>query len=120
MAAANAKGSAIQPIEIFRVGSHTAMNGDVLDVTPQMLEQVAAGYDPARHEAPLVIGHPKTDAPAMGWVKSLHVENDGLFATVDQLEPEFAELVRQGRFKKISGSFWTPGTTGNPVPGSLR
>lgn len=119
MLTGNQAGGTIEPLEIFRVGSHTAMSGEVLDVTVDILRAAADSYDPARHEAPLVIGHPKIDAPAMGWVKSLSYKNGGLFATVDQLEPEFAELVRQGRFKKISGSFWMPGAPGNPVPDAL-
>jgi hypothetical protein len=74
-------------------------------------------YDPALHEAPLVIGHPKHDAPAAGWVQSLDAAGEGLIATPAQVDPAFAELVAQGSFKKISASFYHPDSPSNPVPG---
>ena len=77
----------------------------------------ANAYDPARHEAPLVIGHPRADAPAWGWVGGLTADGGGLFAAPRQLDPAFAEMVRAGRFKKVSASFYTPDSPHNPVPG---
>ena len=58
-------------IHIFKSGTHTAMNGKRMPFTSAELAACAAAYDPAVHEAPLVIGHPTHDAPAYGWVKSL-------------------------------------------------
>jgi glycerophosphoryl diester phosphodiesterase len=47
----------------------------------------AAAYDPARHEAPIVIGHPATDDPAWGWIKSLTFSDGVLIAEPDQALP---------------------------------
>lgn len=91
-----------QIIHIFRPGRHTAMQGTTIDFGESDLIATANAYDPARHEAPLVIGHPAADAPAWGWVGSLTADADGLFATPRQLDPAFAEMVRAGRFKKVS------------------
>ena len=109
--------STTKPLQIFKPGTHTAMRGDVLSFSESDMAATAAAYDPAKHEAPLVIGHPKHDAPAYGWVKSLAVQGGALEAEPAQLDPEFAELVAQGRFKKISASFYRPDSPLNPVPG---
>lgn len=105
------------PIHIFRPGRHTAMQGQSLDFSEADLAATAAAYNPALHEAPLVIGHPEADAPAYGWVAGLTADPGGLFAAPRQLEPAFAEEVRSGRYKKVSASFYAPDSPHNPKPG---
>ncbi|AGW12835.1 hypothetical protein [Megalodesulfovibrio gigas] len=108
-------------LTIFRSGTHTAMDGQELHFSDADLTATAAAYDPAKHEAPLVIGHPATDAPAYGWVKSLtvHPGQSGLElgATSGPVAPEFAGAVNTGFYKKISASFYPPHAKSNPVPG---
>lgn len=106
-----------KPLHIFKPGRQTAMNGVVLDFSEADLAASAAAYDPALSQAPIVVGHPRTDAPAYGWVKSMAFGKDGLFADPEQVDPAFAELVNAGRYKKISASFYTPDSPNNPVPG---
>lgn len=106
-----------KPIQIFKAGKHTAGSGITLSFSETDLTASANAYDPAVHEAPLVIGHPKTDGPAYGWVKSLKFSEAGLEAEPDQVNADFAEMVKQGAFKKISASFYTPESSANPVPG---
>lgn len=103
-------------LEIFKPGRHTAMSGAVINFTEADLKATAEAYDPKLYEAPLVVGHPKLDAPAYGWVKSLAYSGT-LNAGPDQVDPEFAEMVNAGRFKKISASFFAPAAPGNPKPG---
>lgn len=103
-------------IEIFKPGRHVATSGKSLEFSDADLKATAAAYNPALHEAPLVIGHPKIDAPAYGWVKRLAYAG-GLEAEPTQVDPAFAEMVAAGRFKKISASFWEPGSPNNPQPG---
>lgn len=104
-------------LHIFKPGRQTAMSGVTLDFSESDLEASARAYDPAKHEAPIVIGHPKHDAPAYGWVKSLATASDGLNAEPHQVDANFAELVAAGRYKKISASFYLPDAPNNPVPG---
>lgn len=104
-------------LHIFKPGRQTAMSGVTLDFSESDLEASARAYDPAKHEAPIVIGHPKHDAPAYGWVKSLAAGVDGLNAEPHQVDANFAELVAAGRYKKISASFYLPDAPNNPVPG---
>jgi hypothetical protein len=65
------------------------------------------------------VGHPKTDAPAYGWVRALRADGGDLVAEPHQVEPAFAEMVQAGRFKKISASFYTPNHPSNPKPGAF-
>ncbi len=106
-------------IEIFRAGRHVDMSGREIEFTREDLAELASSYDPAVHEAPVVVGHPKTNAPAYGWVKRLTLDGDVLKAELGQLDPAFAELVEAGRYKKRSASFWLPKSKGNPTPGKL-
>lgn len=106
-------------IEIFRAGTHTAVDGRVVTFGDQDVADAAANYDPALSEAPMVVGHPKLDAPAYGWAKSLAVKNGVLYAEPHQVDADFAQLVNAGRFKKRSASFYLPDTPGNPTPGKL-
>jgi len=104
-------------IHIFTPGQHTAMSGLSLNFTEADLIASANAYDPALHEAPIVVGHPKADAPAYGWVKDLHYAAEGLQADPHQVDVAFSEMVTQGRFKKVSASFYMPDSPSNPVPG---
>ncbi len=108
----------MNPIEIFRAGTHTDSHGATLSFSESDLAATARAYDPAVSEAPIVVGHPKADAPAYGWIKSLSAEGGRLFATPDQVDPSFAEMVRAGRYKKLSASLYAPDSPANPSPGA--
>lgn len=105
------------PFEIFRPGTHTATSGRSIAFSDADVAAIAAAYDPALHEAPIVVGHPTDDAPAYGWVAGLQVDAGALRARPQQLDQAFAELVAQGRFKKVSASFYAPDSPTNPKPG---
>lgn len=104
-------------IQIFKPGKHTAMNGQAFAFSESDLAATVAAYDPAKHEAPLVVGHPKHDNPAYGWVRSLAFADSALQAEPIQVDTAFAEMVGRGAFKKISASFYSPDSPSNPVPG---
>ncbi len=106
-----------KPLEIFRTGTHTAVDGRTLEFTAAHLDDVVTSYDAASNQAPLVVGHPALDAPAYGWVKGLSVQGGLLYAEPEQVDPAFADLVNAGRFKKISASFYPPTWPSNPKPG---
>lgn len=106
-------------IDIFRAGKRSDANGNDVDITTEQLQQTVANYDPTLHEAPLVIGHPEDNAPAWGWVKKLKLDGDTLQAAVDEIDPDFADLVKTGKYKKISASFYLPDSPHNPKKGVL-
>jgi hypothetical protein len=104
-------------LQIFKPGTHTAMNGQQLTFSEADLLASAAAYNPALHEAPLVIGHPTVDAPAYGWVQKLEFADGTLQADPSQVDAAFADLVKAGSYKKMSASFFLPNAVGNPKPG---
>lgn len=104
-------------LAIFRAGTHTSVDGRTNTFTADDLATMAASYSQDVSPAPIVIGHPKLDAPAYGWAKRLVVDGDTLYAEPDQVEPQFAEMANAGRFKTISASVYLPDTPGNPTPG---
>lgn len=90
-------------IEIARTGRFTDMSGREVEITRSALERLAS-TDLAASPAPLVIGHPKTNAPAYGWVDGLKVAGEKLLARFRQVPEQVKELVRQDRYKRVSMS----------------
>ena len=108
----------MKKLEIFKAGKQIAGSGETLSFSEDDLRATVDAYDPALHEAPIVVGHHRDNAPAYGWIKSLQfAEGGSLHADTDQVMPEFAEMVQAGRFKKRSASFYKPDSPANPVPG---
>lgn len=93
-------------IPVFKTGRHTDAAGNERDWSEKDLDAIAAKYNPAEHEAPVVIGHPKDSAPAWGWVEGLKRQGEILYAKLKNLVPEFVDMVRQGLFKKRSMSLY--------------
>jgi hypothetical protein len=87
-----------QWIEVFRAGDYGAKG----KFTAADLDKIVANYDPAKHEAPVTLGHPQHDAPAYGWTESLQRVGDTILAKLKQVPDAFAQLVADGRFKKRS------------------
>lgn len=109
----------MRTFEIFKPGTHTSASGATLSFSEADLEASVAAYDPAKHEAPIVVGHPKDNLPAYGWVSRLEYADGALVATPKDVDPAFSEMVKAGRFKKRSASFYAPDAKNNPVPGTF-
>ncbi len=105
-------------IEVFRPGTFRPLEGDPITYSAADLRAIADAYDPETAPAPIVVGHPKTDAPAFGWVQSFDYADDRLFANLHEIDPAFSEAVKSGRYKKVSMAFFGPGQPHNPVPGT--
>lgn len=105
-----------QWIEIIVTGAHTDSTGKSVVVDAQFIEQAVKNYNPELHEAPAVVGHPKTDAPAYGWVCGLRANNEKLEALFCDTDPAFETLVKEGKFKKRSSAFYLDEAT---APGGL-
>lgn len=104
-------------IPVFKPGTHTAVDGRKITFTLDNCIDLAESYDPSLSEAPAVIGHPKLTAPAYAWAKSFEVKDGLVYATLDKVNPEFAEAVNAGSYKKRSLSIYLPDSPGNPKPG---
>lgn len=106
-------------LQIFKAGTFTAMDGQTYSFSEEQLSASAKAYDTTLHEAPIVVGHPSNDAsaPAYGWISSLSLKDGALEAKANQVDLQFAEMVKAGSYKKISASFYSPQAPSNPVPG---
>ena len=95
--------------EIFRTGKHTANNGNTKTYTEQDLDKIAESYNPKESEAPIVVGHPKDNSPAYGWIESIKRVGDRLVAKAKDIVPEFTEALKKGLYKKRSISLTPDG-----------
>lgn len=98
-------------IEIFRGGEQTNSNGVTKTFTETELNNIVEVYNRKvaknkTFEAPLVLGHPKTDEPAFGWVKKIEKRGEKIFAQVKQVNKEVKELVQKALYKKVSISLY--------------
>lgn len=107
----------MKPLHIFKPGKHTASDGTAIEFTEAMVQSLVSSYDPQLHEAPIVIGHPRDNGPAYGWVKALKLVGADVEAEPHQVHPAFAEMVAAGSFKKRSASLYSPDSPSNPKPG---
>lgn len=109
----------MKSFQIFKPGRHTASSGATLDFSEDALRAAVSAYDPELHEAPIVVGHPRDNGPAYGWIKSLNYDDGAISAEAQQVDADFAEMVQAGRFKKRSASWYLPDSPNNPKPGTL-
>lgn len=101
---------------IFRTGTFTARNGLQSTFGEGDLQNMVAAYDPKRRSAPLVLGHPKDDQPAMGQVQKLIFKDGGLYAQA-MVGAALEQLVKDRRYVKVSAAFFSPSAENNPTPG---
>lgn len=105
--------------EVLRTGEFTDANGQKVTITDDNLNQLASSYDPENAPAPLVLGHPKDNGPAHGWIDSLKVVGNKLVAFSERVHDDLVNAVKKGLYKKISLSIFNPDSPSNPVPGGM-
>ncbi|MDA3844032.1 MAG: hypothetical protein PF588_06665 [Candidatus Kapabacteria bacterium] len=98
-------------IEIFRSGTHVDSAGKSESYDAEKLEHIAELYnrkvgESSSFEAPIVKGHPASDAPAYGWVERLARRGDKLVAKIKDMSEEIIEQTGKGMFKKVSMSIY--------------
>jgi hypothetical protein len=105
-------------IHVFKAGDQTSAQGVQRNFSGKDLEQVVKTYDPAIHEAPLVIGHAgdNDSTPAYGWIKGFAKQGDNLYADVAFTDTA-KDLVKDGHYRKVSISFYSPDSAINPHKG---
>ena len=110
-------------IEIARAGGpYTALSGETVSITRDDLDAAVASFDPADRRVPLVLGHPKLDDPAYGWLAAVKRDGDVLLARFDDVPDPVREAVDQGRYRNVSAKFakgwrlWHVGLLGAAQP----
>ena len=105
-------------IHVFKAGDQTSAQGVQRNFSEKDLQQVCDTYDPAVHTAPLVIGHAgdNDSVPAFGWIKGFQKQGANLYADVE-FSPTARDLVKDGHYRKVSISFYSPDSAINPSKG---
>ena len=98
-------------IAIARTGTFTDKKGNLHCFTANRLDEIAASYNPATQEAPLVFGHPKDNEPAYGWAKRLFRHGSKLFAQLSHVTDNAREAVRKGQYRYVSMALQPDGKT---------
>jgi hypothetical protein len=100
-------------IEIFKGGKQID-SADREHDGDKVIDTIMSKFNAKKHEPPIVIGHPKDNDPAYGWVEGVKtVVKDGvkvLLARFKQVVPEFEDMVKKGMFKKRSISVYPDGS----------
>ena len=105
-------------IHVFKAGDQTSAQGVQRHFSEKDLQQVVETYDPSVHTAPLVLGHAgdNDSLPAYGWIKGFAKKGDNLYADVE-FSPVAKDLVKDGHYRKVSISFYSPDSAINPSKG---
>lgn len=100
-------------IEIFKGGKQIDSGGVEHD-GDALIDNAVRLFNAKEHEPPVVIGHPKDNHPAWGWVEGLRSKNVNgakvLEAKFKDVQEAFANMVNAGQFKKRSAAFYPDGS----------
>lgn len=86
-------------LPVFRTGKHTDSRGNERNWTREDLLKIVENYTSRQDDAPVVVGHPKTNSPAYGWVEKLELVGDTLYATFKDLTEEFTDWLKKKFYK---------------------
>lgn len=89
-------------IEVFKTGLHTDSAGNAREWNEGDLDNIVENYNSRTDDAPVVVGHPKADSPAYGWVSGLKRAGNVLTASLKDVNPDFKKMVTGGAFKNRS------------------
>ena len=84
-------------IDVCRAGTWRDVQGHDVRLDADRLDRIVAIHAEA-DPAPVVVGHPETDAPAYAWIDRLRRVGDRLQAKLRDIAPSFREAVEEGRY----------------------
>ncbi|MBK1683400.1 hypothetical protein [Rhodoferax fermentans] len=89
-------------IEVFRAGTHTDSKGRSCTFSEADLDQMVSNL--ALGAAPAVLGHPKHNDPAYGWVNEGGAKREGasLYVKFSDINPAFEAGVASGAYRNRS------------------
>ena len=89
-------------VEVFKTGTHTDSSGNTKEWTEKDIDKIVSSYAARKVDAPAVIGHPKSNSPAYGWVMELKRDGNKLLAKVKPTVKEFVGWVNKKLYKYVS------------------
>jgi phage I-like protein len=98
----------IMKLRFFKTGKHTDASGTVYEYSDDTVAGMIDNYNNRLLEnkdlAPVVLGHPQNDSPAMGWVDKLERVGDWIYATVRDASQKLVDAVKDNQYKYLSAS----------------
>jgi len=88
--------------EVFKAGKWTDSAGRTRKWTESDVDKMISAFNPSNREIPMVVGHPRTDSPAFGWVSRLWREGKGLWAEFKDVVGEMKTAIDKKMFKNTS------------------
>lgn len=93
--------------EIFRAGTYKDSEGKEREYTEEDIDTIINNFNEDKNPSvPNVVGHPKLNAPAYGWVDKLKRSGKSMYAKFKQVPQEFKNAVNSGWFKNRSISLY--------------
>ncbi len=89
-------------IEVFRAGTWIDSSGNKKKWTRKDIDKMVSQYEEREDDAPVVIGHPRSNSPAYGWAMELKREGDLLLAKIKPTVREFVDWVNNKLYKHVS------------------
>lgn len=96
-------------IPFLKTGKFTDVNGKEVTISKEKLDEIIEATKSFAYQDdsfPLVIGHPKLDDPAYGWVKKDQVINENgilvALAADEDINEGFLDIVKKKLFKNVS------------------
>jgi len=100
-------------VSAFKAGLHIDSDGQARKWEPEDVDSIAQQYNkatevnnPERHIAPVVIGHPKDNSPAFGWIEKAKAAGGKLYLKLTEMQPEFIDMLKKGLYKTRSISLY--------------
>ncbi len=103
------KGQTTAWVDVMRTGTFVPQDGRTYTVTTELLDNCIKLFADGERRIPLVFGHPKTNAPAYGWVADMRRIGEVLQAQFSQVHDDAKTLVENAYFKNVSVSLQPSG-----------
>lgn len=94
-------------LKVAVVGKWSGHNAGCLEITEKSLQEIKANFDNRLNDCVIDYEHNSlqgTENPAAGWIKSLEIKENALFAKV-AWNPKAREFIEKGEYKYLSPAF---------------
>ncbi len=91
-------------VEIFRAGDYKGYGEDGVNWSVEDLQKVVDNFNDqeVQNQVPIHVGHPYEEVPALGWIRELKLEADGLLKAFVEFLPDLADQIKAGMWKYCS------------------
>jgi len=87
---------------ILKTGKFSDSKGNECEFTTEKLDKIVDNFKNVHKNVPICVGHPKTNAPAYGWLDSVKRVGNNLYCSFKDVQDEFKDAVNRGLFKNRS------------------